>query len=65
MSRKAPIGLTILEKIIGLLLIAIGALTTYSTFNDLANIGTSLGMFLASGIGLIVIGLFLVIAKAE
>jgi hypothetical protein len=65
MSRKAPLGLTVLEKIIGLLMIVIGALTSYATFNDVANIGTNLGLFLASGMGLIVVGIFLFVAKAE
>jgi hypothetical protein len=65
MSRKAPLGLTILEKVIGLLMIAIGALASYATFNDLTNVGINLGLFLASGLGLIVIGFFLVLVKAE
>jgi len=65
MSRKAPLGLTVLEKIIGLLMIAVGALSSYATLNDLSNIGINLGLFLASGVGLIVIGIFLVVVKAE
>ena len=62
---KAPIGLTIMEKIIGLLMIVIGTLTAYVTYTDLGRLGLNLMLFLAAGIALILIGFFLVTVKVE
>lgn len=65
MSREAPIGLTIMEKLLGLLIIIVGFITFYVTYTNIASIGSEPTLFLALGIALIVIGIFLVIAKAE
>jgi len=64
-SKEAPIGLTIMEKLIGLLMIAIGAITFYVTYTNLGSIGANPTLFLAAGLVLIVLGVLLVLAKAK
>ncbi len=61
---EAPIGLTIMEKLIGLLMIAIGAITVYVTYTNLSS-AVNPALFLAGSLILIVLGIFLVLAKAE
>jgi len=65
MSKEAPVGLTIMEKLIGLLMIAIGALTFYVTYTNLTGVGANPILFLAAGLALVVLGALLLIAKAE
>jgi len=65
MSTEAPIGLTIMEKLIGLLIILIGFITFYVTATNITTLGSSPMLFLAAGLVLIVLGLFILIAKAE
>ena len=65
MSKEAPVGLTIMEKLIGLLMIAIGALTFYVTYTNLGSAGGNPILFLAAGLVLVVLGAFLLIARAE
>jgi len=62
MSKEAPIGLTFMEKLIGLLLIAVGALWFYTTYT---NIDPQSVMFLGVASALIILGIVLFIAKAE
>ena len=65
MSREAPVGLTIMEKLSGLLIIVIGVILFYVTYTNMSRIGSNPAVFLALGLVLIVVGVFLVIAKAE
>jgi len=65
MSKEAPIGLTIMEKLLGLIIILVGAITFYATYTNMANVGSLLIFFLAAGLILIALGVFVVIAKAE
>jgi hypothetical protein len=65
MSKEAPIGLTFMEKLIGLLLIAIGALWFYTTYTNLGSLDPFDGIFLGGALGLIILGIVLLIAKAE
>lgn len=65
MSKEAPIGLTIMEKLLGLLIILVGFITFYVTYTNMASIGSDPTLFLALGIALIVLGVFVLIAKAE
>ncbi len=62
MSSQAPIGLTIIEKLIGLLLIAVGAIWFYVSYINLPSVSVA---FLAIALVLIGIGILLVIAKFE
>jgi hypothetical protein len=67
MSEEKPIGLTIAEKFLGLLVILIGALTINFTYNDPPEdiVAPFVGIFIAAGIALIAIGVFLILAKTE
>lgn len=67
MSEEKPIGLAVVEKFFGLLVILIGAVTVYTTHNDPPGgiIAPFSVIFIAAGIVLIAIGIFLVLAKAE
>lgn len=65
MSKKeAPIGLTIMEKMLGLILIAVGALTFYATYTDIAS-AVNPAFFFVTGLALVVLGLLLFTAKTE
>jgi len=63
-STQAPIGLTIMEKLIGLIMIAVGALWLYTTYTNMTSISMS-GIFLILSAAMIGIGILLVIAKFE
>ena len=66
MSRtEAPMGLTVAEKILGLVLFIIGVLAIYYTYQALEAIGAIWPIFVAFGALLLLIGLALIIAKAE
>ena len=67
MSEEKPIGLTIAEKFLGLLVILIGALTINFTYNDPPEdiVAPFAGIFIAAGIALKAIGVFLILAKTE
>jgi len=54
-----------MEKLIGLLLIAIGALTFYVTYTNLASVEANPILLLAAGLTLVVLGALLLIAKTE
>lgn len=61
---QAPIGLTIMEKLIGFLLIAVGTLWFYTTYTNITSVPEPWA-FLALAAAMIGIGIFLVIAKFE
>jgi membrane protein YdbS with pleckstrin-like domain len=63
-STQAPIGLTIIEKLIGLIMIAVGALWLYTTYTNMTSISMS-AIFLVLSVAMIGIGILLVIAKFE
>ena len=67
MSEEKPIGLAIAEKFFGLLVILIGALTVNFTYNDPPEdiVAPFAVIFIAAGIALIAICIFLVLAKTE
>ena len=62
MSSQAPIGLTIMEKLVGLILIAVGAIWFYVSYINMPSVSV---VFLALPIVLIGIGTLLVIAKFD
>jgi len=67
MSEEKPIGLAVAEKFFGLILVLIGAVTVYITYNNPPEkpVEPFSGIFIAGGFALIAIGIFLVLAKAE
>jgi hypothetical protein len=66
MSEDAPIGLAVIEKIFGLILIIIGAAVTYYSTNPPAgDVSEFSGIFTIIGVVIVAVGIFLVIAKTE
>lgn len=65
MSKEAPIGLTFMEKLIGLLIIVVGALWFYATYINMGSLDPSDVLFLGLAFALIIIGIVLFIAKSE
>jgi len=65
MSKEAPLGLTFMEKLIGLLLIAVGSLWFYTTYTNIGSLDPASVMFLAVAAALIILGVVLLIAKIE
>jgi len=64
MSKETPVGLTIMEKLIGLLMIVLGALWFYGTYTNMEGLAVST-LFLGGALALIVLGIVLLIAKFE
>ena len=67
MSEEIGTGLTIAEKLSGLIALLIGAATLYFTATDLPSgfIESFSGVFLAAGLGLVAVGIALLLARAE
>ena len=66
MSVDMPIGLAVAEKLFGVILIIVGAIIAYLSVNHPAgDISHFAGIFVAVGIVIAVIGVFLLMAKAE
>jgi len=67
MSEEKPIGLTIAEKFFGLIVLLIGAVTVYITYTNPPGsiVAPFSSIFIAAGLALIAIGIFLVLAKTE
>jgi len=65
MSKEAPLGLTFMEKLIGLLLISVGSLWFYTTYTNIGSSDRLYGIFLGAGLALIILGIVLVLAKIE
>ena len=65
MSTEAPLGLVIVEKLLGLVIILIGVVTFHVTYTNIATIGPLPVLFLAAGLVLIALGVFILIARAE
>jgi len=65
MSKEAPIGLTFMEKLIGLLLIAVGSLWFYTTYTNIGSLDPQSVLFLGAASVLIILGVVLFIAKIE
>jgi hypothetical protein len=63
MSKEAPVGLTFMEKLLGLLLIAIGSLWFYVTYTALPGFDPFFTLFLGGAAALIIVGIILFIAK--
>jgi len=65
MSKEAPIGLTFMEKLLGLLIIAVGALWFYTTYINISSLDPANVMFLGVALALMILGIVLVIARIE
>lgn len=67
MSEEVGTGLTIAEKLSGLIVILIGAITIYFTYTSPPSeyVKPFCGIFLVAGFVLIAVGIVLVLARAE
>ena len=67
MSEEMPAGVLLAEKLVGLILIIIGAVVAYFTATNPppGDISNFLNYFITAGIVLVGIGIFLVLAKTE
>lgn len=62
---EAPLGLTVMEKLIGFFIMLIGVIIFYVTYTNLSNIGSYPIAFLVAGLILIGLGIVMLIAKTE
>jgi hypothetical protein len=65
MSEEGSFGITMAEKFFGLLLIIIGVLATYYTFTSTSALGVYTAFFGFLSLILLVLGIFLLIARTE
>lgn len=67
MSEEVGVGLTIAEKLSGLIAILIGVITIYFTYSSPPSgyVEPFSGIFLVAGFVLIAVGVVLVLARAE
>ncbi|UCF58610.1 MAG: hypothetical protein JSV15_05980 [Candidatus Bathyarchaeota archaeon] len=67
MSKEVGTGLAIAEKLSGLIVILIGAITTYFTYTSPPSgyVKPFSGIFLVAGFVLMAVGIVLVLARAE
>lgn len=62
---EAPIGLTIMEKLVGLIIMLIGIIIFWVTYTNISSIGYHPVIFLVAGLILIGLGVVMVTAKTE
>ncbi|MEM2386163.1 MAG: hypothetical protein QXO67_04190 [Candidatus Bathyarchaeia archaeon] len=65
MSEEGGFGVTVAEKFFGLILIIVGALALYFTLTSIQALSIYTGLFGFLSIIILVVGLLLIIAKAE
>ncbi|MEM3577878.1 MAG: hypothetical protein QXX51_05410 [Candidatus Bathyarchaeia archaeon] len=58
-------GLTLAEKFFGLLLLIVGALTSYYTFTSIGDLGNYIWLFGFLSIFMLALGMLLITAKTE
>jgi len=64
-TGEAPIGLTIMEKLVGLIIMLIGIIIFWVTYTNLSSIGSHPVIFLVAGLILIGLGIVMVTSKTE
>jgi len=66
MSTRTPIGLAVAEKLLGLILLIIGAVVAvYSSNPPPGDIKHAAGIFITVGIAVAAVGILLIVAKTE
>lgn len=65
MSEEMPLTLTLAEKIVGLVLIIIGAVIAYNALNPPSGISLFSGIFVVIGAVVVITGFFLLLIKGE
>jgi len=62
---EAPLGLAIMEKVIGFFVMLIGIILFYITYTDVSSVVSHPIIFLVAGLILIGLGIVMLIAKTE
>ena len=65
MSEEGSFGISFVEKIFGLIILAVGGLASYFTLESSTELKGFTGFFGVLSFILIVLGLFLVVSKTE
>ncbi len=65
MSQERALGITLIEKIIGIALMIIGSFLAYNTYKNSNIAGNAAFFFIAAGLMLIVLGFIILIAKTK
>ena len=66
MSKSVPkFGVVFAEKVLGILLLAIGLLQSYDTYGNQGAAGTLGSVFLLLGVVMAAFGIILILAKTE
>ncbi|HIE15145.1 TPA: hypothetical protein EYP70_07725 [Candidatus Bathyarchaeota archaeon] len=65
MSEKGASGLSLLEKIVGILIMLIGSILTYQTYINQEAAGLAAWFFMVLGVSIFISGLILLIAKTK
>ena len=65
MSREAPAGLAVLEKLFGLLIIIMGVIVFHYTRRTKGIEGGGFGFFIFFGLMLIAVGVFMTLTKVR
>jgi len=62
---EAPLGLTIMEKLVGFFIMLIGIIIFYVTYTNISSVGSHPIIFLVAGLILIGLGIVMLTAKTE
>ncbi len=65
MSEEKLSGIVVAEKIFGVIIIIIGILMTYNTYNEMKAAGLGATVFLVTAIALIILGLIVTTARPK
>jgi len=65
MSEEGSFGVSAVEKFFGVIILIIGVVSMYYTFTSASVLGAFTGFFGFLGLVLIILGVFLLIAKIE
>jgi hypothetical protein len=65
MSREAPAGLAVIEKVFGLMIIVMGGIVFYYTQNTEGIEGVGRSFFVFFGLALVVLGVFMTYIKVR
>jgi len=65
LSEEKLSGIVVAEKIFGVIIIIIGILMTYNTYNEMKAAGLGATVFLVTAIALIILGLIVTTARPK
>lgn len=65
MSEEPISGLTVIEKIIGIIILITGIILSYYTYTNMKAAQLAANLFITVGFALIILGAFLIIVKTK